>query len=568
MESNKNISKNSFLPLCVIANYILCAAITYLICLTGGTPSIYANLMVIPIVLIALFTPIWHSVLFAAIGGLCMGPLQCWIVGGDWSDFTWLIRLAVYVILAAVISYISTKTRKREKFYEKMATHDALTGLENFQSLLRMPAPDCAMSLLMVSFLNSDDMEGLFGNEFYQNIIAHISRDLQDLIKPYPNAKLYKGSDLNYAITVHHHSNEESLENLLASLDNLSDVTITIDQVPIYVSYRIGFTVLHAGENVSEGMRNANIALRYTFLKEQQISRYTEAMRDYYKGIMSIASEFPASMAKGNVQASYQTIHDAQTREPVSVEILAKWIREDGTKMTAEEFVPILKKTSCLHDLTMFMTKEALRYAKLPLNENRSFSINFSSSELNEKSVQEFVRTVENSGIEPSRVIVEITGHFNEDPYLIRENLQFLHKHGIRIAIDFFSSGFSSYVVLTDMPIDIIKLSRSITSHSGNERGYSLIKSIIAFAKEMGIKTVAEGIENEEQAQLCCQAGIDYLQGYHFSVPRLLSAVEEDFELRKVTYPKDNAKDTGVDSHPGISVVRKNDPSEEESSDD
>jgi len=561
MYSSKNVSKKSFLPVCIMANYLLGAAITYLICLTGGTPSIYANLIVIPIVLVALFTPIWHSVFFATLCGLCMGPLQCWILGGNWSDLTWLIRLSVYVVLASVISYISTKTRKRENFYEQLATHDPLTGLENIQSLTRKEYTDCTMSILMLSFPDSSDMQGLFGNEFYQNIMSRISKDLLDLLKPYPNAKLYKGSDLNFAVTVQHHNSEESLENILASLDNLNDVTIHIDQVPIYVSYRIGFTVLSAGDKISDGVRNANIALRYSFLKDQQISRYTEAMRDYYKGVMSIASEFPASMAKGMVQASYQTIHDAKTREPVSVEILAKWVREDGSKMTAEEFVPILKKTSCLHDLTMFMTKEALRYAKLPLNLNNSFSINFSSSELNEKSIQEFVRTIEDSGIEPGRVMVEITGRFSDDAYLIRENLQFLHKHGIRIAIDLFSSGFSSCVVFTDMPIDVIKLSRSITSHAGNERGYSLIKSISAFAKEMGIKTVAEGIENEEQARLCSQAGIDYLQGYHFSVPRLLKNVENDLDLMKAPSASE-AKDPESAVNPGISMIRKNDRSE------
>ncbi|MBR3056805.1 MAG: EAL domain-containing protein [Clostridiales bacterium] len=571
MSSNSSNNKTSLLPFCIIGNYVLSAAITYLVCATGGAPSIYANLILIPIAIIALFTPVWHSVLFAALCGLAMGPLTTAITGGDMNNFAWVIRFIVYIVLGLVISAISNMIKQREQHFKILATQDPLTGIHNIRALEQAHIPsDCTMTILMMSFIDSSDMQGLFGNDFYQSIILRISKELQDLLSSYPNAKLYKGNDLNYAITVSHHTEEGSLESLLASLSNLNDVTITIDQVPVYVQYRIGFTIIQDGESITEGLRNANIALRYSFLKEQQISRYTEAMRDYYKGTVSIASEFSTALSKGMVQASYQTIHDAKTKEAHSVEIFAKWIREDGSKMTAEEFVPILEKTSCLHELTLFMTKEALRYARLPMNENHLFHINFAASELNEKSVQEFVHTVEDSGISPENVMLEIAGRLPEDPYMVRENLLFLHKHKIRIAIDYFHSGFSSYVMLADVPIDEIKLSRSLTSHIESERGYALVKSIVSFCKETNILTVAEGVENEHQANLCSQAGIDYLQGYYFSVPRLLSDVRETVDIlsARSAAPSDEPIDIEeLKGYSTISVVRKSTAAEEEESD-
>lgn len=551
---DKSVGKNhdSLVSVCIVADYIFSIAITYLVCATGGVPNIYANLIVIPIVVTALFTPVWHSVFFAVLCGLAMGPVTTAITGGDMGNFTWLIRLAVYVVLAVVISTISGILKQREQYFEKMATIDSLTGLGNIAALTRSQnSGDSTMTILMLSFVDSVDMQGLFGNEFYQSIILKISGELQDLLSSYPNARLYKGTDLNYAITVVHRSEEGSLESLLASLSNLNDVTISVNQVPVYIRYRIGFTIIQPGSNLTEGLENANIALRYSFLKDQQISRYTDAMRDYYKGTVSIASEFSTAMSKGHVQASYQTIHDAKTREAKSVEIFAKWVREDGSKMTAEEFVPILEKTSCLHELTLFITKEALRYARLPLNQNRLFHINFAASELNEKSVQEFVRTIRDSGVAPESVVVEIAGHLPEDPFLIRENILFLHKHKIRIAIDYFHSGFSSYVLLADIPIDEIKLSRSLTSHIETERGYALVKSIVSFCKEMNILTVAEGVENENQADLCARAGIDYLQGYYFSVPRLLREADESIEARTAARASEERPSAN------ISVVKK-----------
>jgi len=175
----------------------------------------------------------------------------------------------------------------------------------------------------------------------------------------------------------------------------------------------------------------------------------------------------------------------------------------------------------------MFMTEEAIRYAKLPVNEGKKFSINFSASELSERSVMEFVRSVEGSGIDTSRIMVEITGAFAEDAFLVRDNLLFLRKHGIQIAIDYLSAVSSSFILVSDTPVDIIKINRSITNHIDQPRGAEMVRSIISFARASGIRTVAEGVENESQVTFCEQAGVDYLQGYFFSVPKLLRAEQE-----------------------------------------
>ena len=568
MLSPNRDKKKAFLTVTIIVNYIFAAAVTYLVYATGGAPSVFANLVLLPIIVTALYTPVWHSVLFSVLSALAIGPLTTWINHGDMNDYTWIIRLLIYVVMSIVVSSISSQSRKRERYYENLATHDELTGLLNFNCIPKETIPsNGVLSILRLSFTGSGDMLGLFGSDFYQDIIRHTSEELEKLLQPYPNATLYKGNELEYAIIVKHFSSEESLENLLAALDNLNGVTMLIRQIPVYLAFRIGFTVLQPDDDIAKGLRNANIALRYSFLEEQQISRYTEAMRDYYKGTVSIASEFSSALEKGSVQASYQTIHNARTGEAESVEILAKWIREDGSKMTAEQFVPILEKTSCLHDLTMFMTKEALQYAISPLNEGHGFSINFSAIELTERSVMEFVRTIEGSGFDPQLVMVEITGRFAEDEYTVRNNLQFLHKHGIRIAIDYTSAAFSSFAVLTEMPLDVIKLSRKITSHVENERGYLLFKSIVDFAHENEIKVVAEGIENESQARLCTEAGADYLQGYHFSVPRLLKAAQADMQQREEiekSQLSSRVKPDPDDPYNGITVVRKNDSSSEE----
>ena len=563
MKANPSTRQKSILPFLIPANYICAAAITYLVYATGGTPSIYANLILIPVVLTALFTPVWHSVLFAVLSGLAMGPVINLLTDADSSNFSWIIRVLVYALVSFVISYISSRSRERRQHFEYMATHDPLTGLPNYNTIAdsRIPS-DGAMSILLMAFNEDSDIQGLFGSDFYQAIVKNISLKLSDLLSSYPNATLYKGTDLNYAIIVHHYSSEESLENILAALNNINDVTITVDKIPVYVSYRIGFTVIRPDGNITEGIRQANIALRYSFLEDQRISRYTEAMRDYYKGTVNIASEFDTAIANGMLKASYQTIHDANTRKPAGVEILAKWMREDGSRMTAEEFVPILQKTSCLQQLTIFMTQEAIKYAKLPENEGQKFSINFSASEMTERAVMEFVRAVENSGIGNERVMVEITGVFQEDNYLVRDNLLFLKKHGIRIAMDYLSAAKSPFMLLSDTPLDVIKINREITSAFDQPKGATAIRSIVDYAKANQIRTIAEGVENESQASFCASAGVDYLQGYFFSVPQIMkeqesSSAEGSSSDVSSDDPSGDSSDAKSAEYPDISIVPK-----------
>jgi EAL domain-containing protein (putative c-di-GMP-specific phosphodiesterase class I)/GGDEF domain-containing protein len=490
-----------------------------------------------------------------------MGPLIIFLTDSGDRSMTWIIRVLIYAVVGFVISVISSRNRQRERHFEHLATHDPLTDLPNFNSITSAKIPnDGAMSILMMSFNEDSDIQGLFGSDFYSSIVKKISDELKNLLSSYPNATLCKANDLNYAIIVKHYSSEESLENILAAISNLNGVTISVDGIPVYVSYRIGFSVIRPGGSIPEGMRQANIALRYSFLEDQQISRYTDAMRDYYKGTVSIASEFSSAISKGMVQASYQTIHQAVTHEPVGVEILAKWVRDDGSKMTAEEFVPILEKTSCLQKLTIFMTEEAIRYAQLPVNQGRKFSINFSASELNERSVMEFVRSVESFKIDTDRVMVEITGAFAEDNYLVRDNLMFLRKHGIHIAIDYLSAVSSSFVLISDVPVDVIKINRSITSHIDQERGATLVRGIVDYASANGIKTIAEGIENESQVRFCEEAGVTYLQGYYFSVPQLMGAdgrFSPDTDAKAFAEKKKESEKPV--SRPQITIVKHND---------
>ncbi|MBR5418249.1 MAG: EAL domain-containing protein, partial [Clostridiales bacterium] len=121
----------------------------------------------------------------------------------------------------------------------------------------------------------------------------------------------------------------------------------------------------------------------------------------------------------------------------------------------------------------------------------------------------------------------------------------------------------SSFALFTDAPVDYIKINRSITSHVNQERGAALVNSIVSFARENNMKTIAEGVENEQQVKFCEQAGVDYLQGYFFSVPQLMPEQKADpSEAAKdvsdsSSEEKGSAESENTPSQPLITLVEK-----------
>ena len=113
MSSSESSRQKSVLTFLIPATFLFGAGVTYLVHKTGGTPSIYANLILIPIVLTALFSPVWYSALFAALSGIAMGPLITYLNDGDTSSWTWLIRALIYIAVSIVILYLGAKQEAR-----------------------------------------------------------------------------------------------------------------------------------------------------------------------------------------------------------------------------------------------------------------------------------------------------------------------------------------------------------------------------------------------------------------------------------------------------------------------
>ncbi len=521
--SNIKSLRSRLYPL--IGGFILSAAVALIVYFTGGTTNVYTNLMYIPIAIVSSIYGFRWGLLHAAISGFLVGPFMPLDVelGKSQSPVNWIIRVLTYVAIAIIIGIFSDIAHQREQKVSFLITHDPDTGLKNYEALRSEKSlSDHPVTIISLSVTDYQEYLGFFGYDFFQQIVGVFSRELLEVLNPFTKAEVYRYYGMEYAVKVMHEDEETNTESIMTALSTLNERTFSVMSVPVYVEFRLGVATILAEEDPLDGIRRSLVALRSAIRDNHRLVRYTSNMEVLYKSSVNIANGFRDALDRGNIRAASQTIHDSKSGQTVGIELLARWIRDDDTRITPDVFVPVLEKTELIHDLTDYMFDRALHLSRNPEYKGQYISVNFSSSDFNERSILSLVRKTKEHEVNPARIHIEITERVLLSVNNIHSHLDFLHRHGFIIAIDDFGTGYSSYGYISDFPIDVIKIDRALILRADTPRGFGLVQSIVSFCKNFNIVTVAEGVENKEFADICEELGIDHQQGYFYSKPELL----------------------------------------------
>ncbi len=208
----------------------------------------------------------------------------------------------------------------------------------------------------------------------------------------------------------------------------------------------------------------------------------------------------------------------------ISAEVLLR-LRVAGRKelVSPQEFIPIAIETGQIKKIDVSVLNETCQQIKKwkMLGINLNVAINISAEHFDQPDLsQKIKRIIDLHGIDPSVFKIEITEtqavqDIRKTKFILNE----LKKMGIAIWLDDFGTGYSSWSLLHDLPIDGIKIDRKFISNMNFKNTQLLVKNLINTAIDLGLKTVAEGVETEEQVRLLKKWGCDYLQGYYYSRP-------------------------------------------------
>lgn len=237
-----------------------------------------------------------------------------------------------------------------------------------------------------------------------------------------------------------------------------------------------------------------------------------------------LISKVRKAMESGEIRPWYQPQFDAVTGRLRGAEALVRWVKPDGTVLSPAAFVPELEKTDAINEVDWFMAQAACRFiaANRELLRHITISVNFSRWHVREENmVRRLCDLADSYGIAHKRLEIEITESalINESDRIL-EWLTELHNEGFRIAIDDFGSGLSSLQFVKDMPIDVLKIDRSLLSHNcADDKERIVLESIFYFANRLSMLTVAEGVETQQQLGFMRTCGCTRIQGFLLAKP-------------------------------------------------
>ena len=259
-----------------------------------------------------------------------------------------------------------------------------------------------------------------------------------------------------------------------------------------------------------------------TPLAEGRSSEWTE---------VEFSAEFQAALRQGHLGVVYQPKIECATGAVVGYEALSRWNHDLLGPISPEMFVTMAERTGLIHDLTSYMVRESLEwFAGLDAGPEVSLAINVSAVELAEPKLDvRLVAACRTAGVEPTQVIVEMTETSGmTDAVKSLEMLTRLRLQGFQLSLDDFGTGYSAVQQLARMPFSEVKIDRSFVSPiTESHDALVLVTTMVSMAHGLGLKCVAEGVEDAETLQLLKDAHCDSVQGYVFARPMTAEQLRE-----------------------------------------
>lgn len=510
----------------LIFAYALSIVIMVLVYMTGGTTKVYSHLMYVPIAAVSSAYGKRKGIFHAALSALLLGPFMPLNVNMKIAQepINWITRLLIFIIVSLIIGFFSDYNRKHRDLITSLLTHDVNTGLKNLEAIKHEDGTDESDKTIVALIIkNFDEMMSFFGYIFSNQITLKIANKLSETLKQYNNVELYKYSGMQFVLKITNSSTGADADEIIAAIAGLNKSVLVVESIPIYLELQMGITSISGSTSTFEGLRQAFIAYSYAKSNDLKSSNFELTLESHYKSILDIAGGFSAALASHSIDAAYQRVVSAKTDETHSVELLARWKKEDGEYIRPDLFIPIIEKTELIKELTKYIISRAIEFLKVHSKDDWIVSINFSLKDFTADSIEYLFRAIEAANINPGRIQIEVIERTLADVKDLNQYLVLLREHNIKIALDDFGTGYSSYQYLGELPIDVIKIDKSIIFKiDKNEASRSLAKSIVNFCAENKIITVAEGVETKEIADVCKEIGIDYLQGFYYHRPQII----------------------------------------------
>jgi diguanylate cyclase (GGDEF)-like protein len=455
--------------------------------------------------------------------------------------------LSVYAIFSLAIFGIVTNVYRYKRIADLtkyLAVYDDLTdtlkrksGIDEIERRIGADKGGASrFSVILFDLNNFKKMNDMYGYNVGNICLTDIAKQLKGMLARGDVLCRTEGDEFMIVADGVHESWDGS--PLLSRIANDFNNTWKIDNRVLIAYFRIGVSVYpEHGRTASELLKNADDSqLMAKDLHGRKLVVYNSALAakkaDAYQTEERLKETLREEPADSAFVLHYQPKVDSSGTVQ-GVEALLRW-RYRGKLHYPDGFISVAEKTGLIHEMGNIALREGCRSQALFREmgyPDLSVSINLSPQQLNDPGITRYVlEAVEGAGATPSKVELELTESSVMDFWNSTDACAFLQgirDRGIKISIDDFGTGHSSFSRLLELPADVLKIDRSFVTHlpeQGKSRQVCL--TIITLAHQMGMTVVAEGVETEGQADYLFSIGCDLIQGYYFHKPMALPDLE------------------------------------------
>lgn len=455
-------------------------------------------------------------------------------------------------ILDYTVQKRTSELIQANKVLAEISTRDALTGFNSrkyFIDRIDLLINSSEKNTFALFFMDLDRFKSIndtHGHEMGDNVLRKIAKRLK--IWCPPNVILSRTGGDEFSVLVEGDVSQENLIKYANQIIRLCEKPILIPPYTLHVGISIGISVFpeHANER-DPLMKYADIAM-YQVKKNYLGERFTffdnslseEIQRKHKVELLLQDADFDKEFV-----LYYQPQYRASDNVLVGMEALIRWNSPSEGFILPSEFIPIAEETALIIKIGEWVFEESLKkikYWNQKYNLDLRIGINISPKQIDKTDfIKWLIEKINDSGVNTKWIEMEVTENSAMNSEVSMEEIfAYLGEFHISIAIDDFGTGYSSLSYIKRFHIDRLKIAKELIDNISNDNNTLLIvKAIIMMTKGMGLKTIAEGVEDEEQLKILKELQCDEIQGYIYGRPVPADIFERE-HIMKMEFKKED----------------------------
>jgi diguanylate cyclase (GGDEF)-like protein len=440
---------------------------------------------------------------------------------------------------------------------DHQAFHDSLTGLPNRAGLLRHLQAESTEPRSLVLF-DIDDFKAVndgLGHGAGDDALIQIGRRLTASVRPSDFIARLGGDE--FVVVLEDVRIDEAVplaEDIAAAVAHATEIHGR--SVVLYAS--AGVAPVRPDHDPIDALRTADVALYVAKAAGKHCVRpfSPEMLRDV-EGRLNMATDLREALDRGEIDVHYQPTVATGTGAVHGVEALMRWTHPRRGSVSPYSFIPVAEESGLILALGRYVLDtacaQAAAWQQLSGLEHLSVNVNVSAIQLHTPEiVADIAEALERSGLAPASLTIEVTESVMADPDAVAR-IHEIKALGVLIALDDFGTGYSSLSYLQRLPIDVLKIDKSFIDDIDYRADRAVLAgSIIALGRSLGMTTVAEGVERQDQLSALVAAGCDVIQGFYFGSPRPVA--ETEVRLLQLTAAAAPLPAPAVESYVQVSV--------------